>query len=76
MINRNSDEYYYDIVRANIRKYRKEKKYTQQVLAEKTNLSMDYICEIESTKKHKSFSIASLGRIADALDIDIRKFFD
>lgn len=76
MVDRNSDEYYYNIARVNIRKYRKEKKYTQQELAEKANLSMDYICEIESTKKNKSFSIATLGRIADVLDIDIRYFFE
>lgn len=72
----NSDGFYYDVVRFNIRKYRKEKKYTQQRLAEEANVSSDYICEIESTKKNKSFSIATLGRIADALEIDIRNFFE
>ena len=73
---KNSDGYYYDVARANIRRYRKEKKYTQQKLAEEANVSSDYICEIESTKKNKSFSIATLGRIADVLEIDIRQFFD
>lgn len=72
----NSDGFYYDVARLNIRKYRKEKKYTQQRLAEEANVSSDYICEIESTKKNKSFSIATLGRIADALEIDIRNFFE
>ena len=71
-----SDDFYYDIIRKNIRKFRMEKGYTQQRLADEASLSMDYICEIESTKKQKSFSIATLGRIAEALDIDIKKFFE
>lgn len=48
---------------------------TQQELAEKVDLSVDYICEIESVKKAKSFSIITLGRIADVLKVDIRDFF-
>ena len=72
----NNDNYYYDIVRVNIRKFRREKKYTQQKLADEAELSIDYIAEIESLKRRKSFSLATLGRIADALEIDIRFFFD
>jgi len=45
-------------------------------LAEKTDLSYDYISQIESLKKKKSFSILVLGRIADALELDIRLFFE
>lgn len=71
-----NDNYYYDIIRKNIRKFRKEKGYTQQRLADEALLSMDYVCEIESIKKQKSFSIATLGRIAEALEIDIRRFFE
>lgn len=66
---------YYDIIRLNIRKYRKEKNYTQRKLAEMADMSEDYLCEIESKKKHKTFSIDVLGRIADALEIPIYKFF-
>ena len=71
----NSNGYYYDIIRKNIKKIRKAKKLTQQQLAEMTDLSVDYICEIESPTKNKSFSIITLGRIADVLDTDIRDFF-
>lgn len=71
-----SDMYYYDIVRKNIRKYRKEKGYTQQRLSEEADISMDYLAEIESNKRKKSFSIAVLGRIADGLDVDIKLFFE
>ena len=71
-----SDDYYYNIVRKNIRKYRKEKGYTLQKLAEEAEMSMDYLAEIESEKRKKSFSLAILGRIAEVLDLDIVKFFD
>lgn len=69
------DMKYYDIVRQNIRKYRLKKKYTQQVLADKSNLSVDYICEIESSTKNKTFSIRTVGRIADALNMELYEFF-
>ena len=72
----NSNDYYYNIIRKNIRKYRKEKNYTQQQLADDTDLSVDYIGEIESLTKNKSFSIVTLGRIADVLEVDIRNFFN
>lgn len=69
-------DYYYDVIRKNIKKYRKEKGYTLQSLSEKADMSMDYLAEIESEKRKKSFSIAILGRIADVLEIDIRDFFN
>lgn len=72
----NNDTYYYDTVRKNIRKYRKEKGYTQAKLAEDADISLDYLAEIESDKRKKSFSLAVLGRIADTLKVDIKNFFD
>lgn len=72
----NSNDYYYDLVRKNIKKYRKEKEHTLQSLSEAGDMSMDYLAEIESEKRKESFSIAILGRIADTLEIDIREFFN
>lgn len=71
-----SNNYYYDIIRKNIRKFRKEKGYTLQSLSEAADMSMDYLAEIESEKRKKSFSIAVLGRIADTLEVDIKEFFN
>lgn len=68
------DNYYYDIIRKNIKKYRELKGLTQQELADKIDLSMNYIAKIESTKMKKSFTIVVLGRIADVLNIPISKF--
>lgn len=70
-----SSLYYYDVCRKNIRKYRIEKKLTQQQLADLSELSMHFISEIESTVKNKTFSIDTVGKIADALDIPIYKLF-
>ena len=73
----NNDTYYYDTVRKNIRKYHKEKGYTQARLAEEADISLDYLVEIESDRRKKSFSLAVvLGRIADTLKVDIKNFFD
>ena len=76
MARKHSNMYYYDIARKNIRKYRKLKGYTQQSLSEKVDMSMDYLAEIESEKRRKSFSFEMLGRIADTLEIDIKEFFN
>lgn len=37
---------------------------------------MNYIAKIESIKMKKSFTLEVLGRIADALNVDIKEFFD
>ncbi len=46
-----NDEYYYTIIRKNIKKYRIEKNLTQQELADMTELSREYICDIEMRKE-------------------------
>ncbi len=69
------DEHYYQIVRKNIRKYRNEQKLTQQDLADMTEMSREYICDIENESRHKHLTITVLGRIAEALDIPIGNFF-
>ena len=69
------DEYYYKIVRANIKKYRLEHKLTQQNLADLSGVSRQYICDIENKNINKHITIAILGRIADALDINIIELF-
>lgn len=67
--------YYYDVCRKNIRRYRTEKGLTQQQLADLSELSMHFISEIESSVKNKTFSIETVGRIADALQIPINLLF-
>ena len=69
------DEYYYSIIRKNVRKFRLEKELTQQELADMTELSREYICDIENEKRNKHLTIAVLGRIAEALNVEISNFF-
>ena len=69
------DEYYYRIVRNNIKKFRLAKGWTQQKLADMTDLSREYICDIENESRNKHLTIAVLGRIADAMEIHIVNFF-
>lgn len=70
------DNYYFDMIRYNIKKYREIANLTQQELADKCGLSMNYIAKIESNKMKKGFSIVTIGRIADALGIDIKNLFN
>lgn len=71
-----TDEYYYEIVRKNIKKIRLEKSLTQQALADLTGLSRQYICDIENQSRNKHLTIAVLGRIADSLNLKITTFFE
>ncbi len=73
---KHSDTYYFDIIRHNIKKYREAANLTQQQLADKAGITMNYVAKIESTKMQRGFTIVIIGRIADALEIDIRKLFD
>lgn len=66
----------YDTVRYNIRKYRKEKKMTQQELADAAVLSHGYIREIESFTMASTFSLDAVERIANGLNVEVKKLFD
>ena len=70
-----SDSYYFEIARKYIKKYREEANLTQQQLADRCGITMNYLAKIESSKMKKGFTIVTLGRIADALNIDIRELF-
>ena len=64
------------IVRRNIRKYRKIKKLTLQELADLAGLSHGYVRDLESFGIEKTPLLETLGKIAEALEIDIRQLFD
>lgn len=56
--------------------YRTLANITQQELADRIDVSMHYISQIESANPNKYFTLVVIGRIADALNIDIRQLFD
>lgn len=66
----------YAVVRKNIKKYRIEKNITQAELAEKADLTHDYIRQIESNKVANTFSVQTLYDISVALNIEIGKLFE
>ena len=74
-VNVHDDYYYYDIVRKNIKKQRLKAGLTQQNLADMIGVTMHYISQIETAKPNKYFTLVVIGRIADALGIDIRELF-
>lgn len=69
------ENYIYEVVSKNIKKYRKERNMTQAKLAEKCDLSHEFIRRIESTKGKKKFTLSTVYKISVALDVEIYKFF-
>jgi transcriptional regulator with XRE-family HTH domain len=64
------------IVRKNIRKYRKMRKYTLQELADLTGLTHGYVRDLECLSIDKTPLLETIGKFAEALDIDIKQLFD
>ena len=63
-------------VRKNIRKYRKIRNYTLQELADLTELTHGYVRDLECLTIDKTPTLETIGKFADALQIDIRQLFD
>ena len=63
-------------VRKNIRKYRLIRNYTLQELADKADLTHGYVRDLECLTIDKTPSLDTIGKFADALEIDIRQLFD
>ncbi len=76
MTSRYSKENLSIIVRKNIRKYRKMRKYTLQELADLTGLTHGYVRDLECLSIEKTPLLETIGKFADALEIDIRQLFD
>ena len=76
MTSRYSKEQLSITVRKNIHKYRLMRKYTLQQLADMTNLSHGYVRDLECLSIDKTPLLETIGKFADALEIDIRQLFD
>lgn len=61
----------YDIIRRNIKKYRKERNLTSAQLAEMVGLSHDFLRQIESEKVRNNFSVETFYKIAVALNVTL-----
>ncbi len=69
---RNDENYVYGFIGKNIRHYRKEKGWTQEQLADKSNYSKQFISNIENNV-HQTFSLGTLWKLALVLEIDMYK---
>ncbi len=59
----------------NIKYYRQKNCYTQEVLAEKADLSISYIKQIESGSEFKNVSLTTLLKLSNALNVRVRDLF-
>ena len=73
--NKNDENYIYYLVAHNLKSIRKEKWLTQAKFAELCNYSEGFIMNIESNKYLQTFSLGTLWKFAQVLDIDIRELF-
>ena len=76
MTSRYSKEQLSLLVRKNIKKYRLMRKYTLQELADLTGLTHGYVRDLECLSIDKTPLLETIGKFADALEIDIRRLFD
>ena len=76
MENVRNEDTIYDVIRRNIKKYRKEKGMTSAQLAELVDLSHDFIRQIESEKTRYNFSVETLYKISVALNVSLDKFVE
>lgn len=65
----------YSIISENIKFYRKKSNLNQEQLAEKSDLSISYIKQLESGKIFKNISLTTLLKLSKALNISINKLF-
>ena len=61
----------YDVIRRNIKAFRKAKGWTSAQLAEAVGLSHDFIRHIESEKARYNFSVETFCKIAQALEVTL-----
>lgn len=75
MITNNTINEQYNTFRDNIKYYRKRLNLTQEELAEKADLSISYIKQIESNKEFKNVSLTVILKLSKALDVSVDKLF-
>ena len=63
-------------VRKNIKKYRLIRGLTMQELADLTGLTHGYVRDLECLTINKTPTLETIGKFANALEIDIRLLFD
>lgn len=65
----------YSLFARNIRKNRKRKNLTQEQLAEKCDISLSYLKQIENVNEYKNVTLTVMLTLAKALDTDVSSLF-
>lgn len=65
----------YSTISENIKFYRKKTNLSQEQLAEKSDLSISYIKQLESGKIFKNITLTTLLKLSKALNINVNKLF-
>ena len=76
LFDRNDENYVYEFVGKNIRKYRKEKNVTQEQLAVDIGVSPEFYRKFESTLGSEGITLVNVYKISVVLDVSIDKFFE
>lgn len=69
---KDDENYIYEVISKNVKKYRKLKGWTQEKLAKEINYSLSFISGIESAY-HQTFSLGAVWRISRVLGVDFNK---
>ena len=69
---KDDENYIYELISKNVKKYRKLKGWTQEKLAKEINYSLSFISGIESAY-HQTFSLGAIWRISRVLEVDFSK---
>ena len=72
---KNDENYIYYVIGQNLKKWRKQKGFTQEKLAEASNYNLSFIGNLESSKVFQTISVGSLYHLAKILNIDISELF-
>ena len=72
MIDKKDENYIYYLVGQNLKKQRKLKKLTVSKFAQLCNYSEGFIMNIESPNYRQTFSLGTIWKFADVLNIDVR----
>lgn len=75
MITNNMLHEQYNTFKENIKLFRKQANLTQEELAEKADISISYIKQIESTKEFKNISLTVILKLSKALNVSVDKLF-
>lgn len=65
----------YSIFSNNVKVYRKKLEMTQENLAEKAELSISYIKQIESCAEYSNVTFTTLSKLSIALNVSIKDLF-